>query len=155
MLLLLVGCSTIGDPLFVSIDAPMPDAMATPDAMPLGPTLESLWQNVFRPRCFGPCHGGSTAPGGLDMKRDTLHTELLEAVEGEGGNDCEGSGLFRVLPGAPDQSVLYTKVAAKAGMGAPLCGGPMPDPNGTTLPALSTEELQAIQLWITDGAQDD
>jgi hypothetical protein len=150
LLVIVAGCSTIEDPVFVAIDGATPPA---PDATPLAPTLESLWQNVFRPKCFGPCHGGPTAPAGFDMKRDTLHTALLAPVAGEGGNDCAGSGLVRVAPNDPDNSVLYSKVAAKAGLDTPLCGGPMPD--GDTRPPLTTEELDALRLWILDGANDD
>jgi hypothetical protein len=51
---------------------------------------------------------------------------------------------LRVVPGDPDESVLYNKMADTGRF-----GGSMP-PSG----ALSTPEIELIRTWITEGALD-
>ncbi|MGH7290965.1 MAG: hypothetical protein ACREJT_07135, partial [Myxococcota bacterium] len=92
------------------------------------------------------CHD-STGSGGLDLRAEVSYDNLVNQTS----ETAEGWQL--VVPGQRDLSLLFQNVAAKTMPGtvvAPL--RPMPlDP----LPALSTNELEALRKWIETGASRD
>jgi polyvinyl alcohol dehydrogenase (cytochrome) len=89
------------------------------------------------------CHG-TGARGRLDMStRDGAYAELVGTVAEGGG--CAPTGLFRVAPGDPDQSLLQLKVDR-----VPPCGGPMPP-----AAALTADSVARIRAWIGAGAPND
>ena len=59
---------------------------------------------------------------------------------------CGGDGYALVVPGSPETSLLYLKVA-----GSPPCGDPMPQ-GGSALPEA---QVEMIRSWIAAGAHDD
>jgi hypothetical protein len=58
--------------------------------------------------------------------------------------DCAGKSL--VVPGKPEESLLYTKLTA-----TPPCGARMPFGGG----ALPEAQLEMVRSWIAAGAKDD
>lgn len=58
--------------------------------------------------------------------------------------DCAGKSL--VVPGKPEESLLYTKLTAK-----PPCGARMPFGGG----ALPDAQIEMVRSWIAAGASDD
>jgi hypothetical protein len=97
------------------------------------PELESLRTAVFATQCStAGCHVGAMPAGGLDLAAADLEAELV----GMPGEFCEGT--VRVIPQAPDDSLLYQKVAGQS-----PCGQAMPI--GGTLDAAS---LACIHDWI-------
>ncbi len=102
----------------------------------LQPTLLSIQENIFTPKCVNQgCHPGGGAPMSLASGR--AFNNLV---------NVQFSGfppLRRVKAGDPDESVLYLKV-----IGSPLTGDRMP----LRLQRLSNDELEAIRIWIEDGA---
>jgi hypothetical protein len=97
------------------------------------PELEVLRAEIFAPSCaLGGCHASADAAGGLDLETADLEAELVGAPSGT----CDG--WVRVVPGSPDESLLYTKLGAPA-----PCGTVMP-PTGE-LPAA---QLECVRTWI-------
>jgi hypothetical protein len=94
------------------------------------------------------CHGGSG--GGLTLsQRDAAYSALVDvAAMGvtRSPPHCRDSGLKRVVPGAPEHSLLFLKV-----QGSPPCGQAMP-PNP---PLLEPAHIQRIRDWIMAGAPND
>jgi len=87
------------------------------------------------------CHG-STASGGLDLRAPQSYDQLVNA------KSSPISPLDRVEPLSAEQSFLARKLAA-ATLGTPVEGSPMPSGG---IPPLTTNELEAIRLWIYSGA---
>jgi hypothetical protein len=99
------------------------------------PDLESLRAEIFTPSCaFPSCHASADAAGGLDLETADLEAELVGATSGT----CDG--WIRVVPGAPDESLLYTKLAGPA-----PCGALMPP-----AAALPPEQVACVRTWIED-----
>jgi hypothetical protein len=97
------------------------------------PELESLRAEIFTPSCaLASCHASADAAGGLDLETTDLEAELVGAPSGT----CDG--WIRVVPGAPDESLLYTKLEGPA-----PCGALMPP-----TAALPPEQLECVQTWI-------
>jgi hypothetical protein len=95
------------------------------------------------------CHGGGTAAGELDLRADVAYQNLFRV-------DASASlsePLQRVYPGEQKFSLLYLKLdAATNGTALPAGGGsPMPIAG---VP-LSAEHLEAMRLWIRNGAPED
>ncbi len=151
VVLVCAGCTRLGTSPFEVIDAaPMPDAT------PIMPTLSSIASHVIVPICE-ECHIGVLPDGNMDLSAPDLRGTLLSVTKGPKcvpeAADAGVAPYVRVVPGDPDHSVLYTKLAAKAGLIAmPMCGEPMP--KGAQRHALTQAQLDAIKQWILDGAQD-
>jgi hypothetical protein len=97
------------------------------------PDLETLRAEIFTPGCALPsCHASADAAGGLDLEIADLEAELIGAPSGT----CDG--WIRVIPGAPDESLFYTKLAGPA-----PCGTLMPPT--TELPP---EQVACVRTWI-------
>ena len=98
------------------------------------------------------CHGsaaGAATSGGLNLSHDVAYENLVKvwSVLGQ---------MNRVEPGSPlNDSFLYRKLAIKT-LGADRVAGSVP---GTPMPQglapLSTDELEAIRLWIQYSAKKD
>jgi PKD repeat protein len=90
------------------------------------------------------CHAGSFPSGDLDLTAGRSYVELVGVPSG-------ASAFDRIERGDPETSFLYLKLAAKT-LGQPLGGGqgaPMPQ---APRPPLTAAHLEAIRLWILDGA---
>lgn len=122
---------------------PVDSGIAT-DTPPVVPVAFAEVHTVLAARCAFPgCHSGSTAPGGLDMATPALaHLNLVNAEAA--GPACGGMGA-RVVPGDPDSSIFYSKIADVE----PLCGSRMPLGGR----ALSADEIDLVRRWILSGAQ--
>jgi hypothetical protein len=62
------------------------------------------------------------------------------------GAPCSSTGLLRVAPNDPDNSLLVQKLEAAM----PICGQHMPP--GSTIPAA---QLTQLRTWIEQGAPND
>ncbi len=93
--------------------------------------------------CSGAlCHTGNAA-GFMLTSNDQLYTTLVGAQAT--GPGCAQSGMTRIVPGDPDNSLLFQKLIATAATPAP-CGDPMP---AAPLPA---EKIDLVRSWIEAGA---
>jgi hypothetical protein len=115
------------------------------------PLFSELNRDVLAKRCTFACHsGGEFAAAGLDMSGDT-HSALLQGPPID--PTCAALGLARIVPGKPDESLLYLKIVAKTRGSQPPCGESMP--SGANKAALSEDEVAAVRAWIEAGARDD
>jgi hypothetical protein len=147
---LAAGCGADLGGVFV-----MPTYTATPKSFTL------LYNTVLRPSCSNNyCHysGVGVRYSALDMSsRSYAYWSLVD--QPAAGPGCSRMGM-RVVPGDPDHSLLYLKVAPTM----PPCGARMPA-NPTTLMTNGTSEFsgtplpddqqQLIADWIANGAKDD
>lgn len=92
-------------------------------------------QPVFTANCVG-CHG-RFGNGGLDLRAGQAWGNLVDQASATYTQD-------RVVPGVPDQSLLYLKITGAAGVGGEM-------PPGNSLPA---GEITTIRTWIEEGALD-
>jgi len=105
------------------------------------PSFPAIYEEVFVGQgCSTPlCHAGGA--GGLPMRTlDETHAALVGAPA---DGACGGAGRVRVVPGAPDDSLLWSKLASRT----PPCGEPMPIAS-----SLPDAMLEQIRLWIELGA---
>ena len=68
-----------------------------------------------------------------------------KALIGTASTSSKCSGRTYVVPGKPDESLLLLKLTS------PPCGDHMPLGGD----ALTSEQIESIRLWISDGAKDD
>jgi hypothetical protein len=130
---LLVGCAGNGEGLD---DNGRPLSEGEP-AGDLEPTIESIQEHVFTPRCVS-CHSGATARNNLHL--DDAQTSYDNLV---GVAAVEYPALFRVAAGNPDDSYLIHKLEGTQEVGSrmPLNG-----------PYLEQSTVDVIRQWISDGA---
>jgi hypothetical protein len=129
-----LGCS--GEQNAASQDprAVSPPANTAGETSSCAPAAASIQTTIFKPSCDGAgCHGSQNPAAGLNLM-DTAPDQLL----GISASLCSGWSL--IVPGSPEKSFLYQKLAATR----PTCGEPMP--LGQRLPAAST---QCIADWIS------
>ncbi|HUQ52456.1 MAG TPA: hypothetical protein VM692_09560 [Gammaproteobacteria bacterium] len=105
------------------------------------PTLTSIQANVLTPRCSG-CHNGSSAnlPGAMNLTNEAASRAALVGIA-----SLEQPTLQRVTAGNPNNSYLIRKLEGTPGIVGnrmPLVGPPLPQAT-----------IDAIRLWITNGAQ--
>jgi len=108
----------------------------------MGPTLPQIQAIVFGPTCAtGGCHtgGGAGLPGVMDLSSEQASFDNLVNIA---ALQIGGGGVFRVLPGDPDNSYLIQKLEDNQ-----MAGGQMP--LGTPLQQAVIDD---IRLWITNGA---
>lgn len=87
------------------------------------------------------CHGEAKS-GDLDLRPDSAYRNLVDMRS-------SNSDHARVQPGTANDSFLYQKLRAATEPGSvDINGSPMP----VGAQALSTDELEAIRLWIMKGA---
>jgi len=119
---------------------------------PASDTFTAVFNDVIAGSgCAGSplCHAGEA--GKLTMKdRDSTYTALVDVKAigvnepGSSSANCSDSGLKRVVPGKPDESLLVLKLEATQ-----PCGDQMPIGN-----KLSDERISQVRAWIEKGAQD-
>jgi hypothetical protein len=102
----------------------------------LEPTIESIQQHVFTPRCAS-CHQG-THVSGLELEdAQQSHDELVDV------RSTEVPTLDRVEPGDPEASYLIDKLEDTQAVGERM-------PLGQ--PPLPPETIAVIRQWISEGA---
>ena len=111
-------------------------------------SFERIQELVFeRSGCTNSaCHGGGAAAGGLDLRPDLAYQNLVRVMSS--ANLAEP--LQRVYPGEQKNSFLYLKLEAATNGSALPAGGGQAMPIGFT--PLSTNQLEAMRLWIRNGA---
>ncbi|WP_437876285.1 hypothetical protein [Sorangium sp. So ce513] len=138
-------------------------SLDTGPEQPVGPE-SGVFHTSVRPifesaihKCSG-CHAApSTGPqAGLSLGGDISSADI---VAGLVNKPSRGGGQFKlVVPGNPDQSWLYLKVAGTAGnagcrpSATAMCNpGVMPQA-ADGKPTLTSAELATLRQWIQDGA---
>ena len=107
-------------------------------SVPLAANLNSIQANIFTPSCAtSGCHSGSAPAEGLLLSDGNSFSNLVNVTSNE------VALLNRVEPGNADDSYLIRKVEGIASVGLQM---------PRNRPALSTEKIQALRDWITDGA---
>jgi PKD repeat protein len=113
-----------------------------------GSTFDAIQHVIFDSPVYqcstGSCHGGTSPTGDLRLSPGHSYATLV-------GMPSEGSLLARVDPGSPEMSFLYLKVAAKT-LGEPLMPGEGSMMPRGSRPALTAAHLEALRLWVLDGA---
>lgn len=114
-------------------------------------TFSAIYKNIIVAKgCAGSalCHAGDV--GHLQMKdAESTYSALVnvkamgENMPGGTGPDCKDSGLLRVSPSKPDESLLLLKLEAKQPCGDPMPIGAM----------LSDDLISQVRAWIQDGAK--
>jgi hypothetical protein len=111
-------------------------------------TFQAIQKQIFERRgCTSAiCHGSSPGQGGLDLSADVAYQNLFEVP-------ATGEDMNRVEPGSREASFLFLKLAAATDpsllpTGYIPPGSPMP----TAGQPLTDDELEAIRLWIYNGA---
>ncbi|HKP64529.1 MAG TPA: PQQ-binding-like beta-propeller repeat protein [Polyangiales bacterium] len=138
-------CYGLGEP-----PAPAPDAgTTTPDS----PTFSTVYQKLIVTKgCAGAavCHG-SNVGGALELTDKASSYRALVNVKAMGTNsipvglNCSASGLTRVVPNKPDESLFLLKL-----LGTQPCGNIMP-PGGK----VGADDISLVRSWIELGAKDD
>lgn len=106
--------------------------------VPLAANLKSIQANIFTPSCAtSGCHSGGAPAEGLLLTDGNSFSNLVNVTSNE------VDLLNRVEPDNADDSYLVRKVEGTASVGLQM---------PRNRPALSTEKIQAIRDWITDGA---
>lgn len=127
---------------------------------PVGdPSFTAVFRDIIRGTgCNGGalCHGGTpdATGGSLSMQTQeiaymSLVNQPAMAMHLQPDNavgavpHCADTGATRVVPGQPDMSLLYNKIAQNP----PPCGDPMPQTG-----PLSADQIMQVRLWIEMGA---
>src|SRR6185436_7203619 len=92
-------------------------------------------QPIYNNRCIS-CHS-LNGNGGLDLRASVSHANTINVLS-------PVYGAIRVIPGDPDNSLLYGKIT-----GNPEFGGLMPPTGGI----LNAVQRQLFRTWILEGAQ--
>jgi hypothetical protein len=152
-----LGCYLGSEVSTVGVDGgaagPSSTAPQTTPACGGDPTLASIQDTVFNKGCaFASCHGAANPAAGLDLSPGHACASLV------GQPSCVFSRRTRVVPGHPEQSYLYAKIAGKDLGTSPdgTCAGLT---NGTPLrmplggDPLCQAAIDQVAAWITAGAQ--
>ena len=89
-------------------------------------------QPIFDQNCTS-CHPNS---GNLDLTAGSSYNQLVNI-------NASGYSGKRVVPGEPENSILYKKIDGSGAYGSNM-------PIGSNL---SAEQVNTIKQWITEGAQ--
>lgn len=122
-----------------------------PSFVPGSATFSAIYSEIIVGKgCTGSplCHAGPG--GGLTLSQQQAAYDALVDVPAMGITlmepHCRDSGLKRVVPSDPDQSLIVMKIE-----GTQPCGDPMP-PNP---PLLDASEVMRVRQWIANGALND
>jgi len=111
------------------------------EVIPSASRLSTDVQPIFTARCaLSGCHDSATRRAGLDLSEGNAYTNLVNV------NSSQNASWKRVVPGSPQESLLYLKVSQDS----PPVGGRMPPPPRS---ALTAEQQDKIRDWILQGAQ--
>ena len=108
---------------------------------PVGGAFGKIQDEIFTVSCASSdCHSGAGAPDGLDLTAGQAYENIVNV------RSVQMPDLFRIEPGDPDNSYLVRKVEGRgiAANRMPLGG-----------PPLSSEQIDLIRAWVSDGAPDD
>ena len=101
-------------------------------------TLTALQADVFNGSCAtSSCHGGGAPSRNLDMNDGATHGSTVGVAGVE-------PGTTRIVAGNPDESLFYQVLLEGVG-------------NTRRMPPgfeLDECEVEAVRVWIADGAQD-
>ncbi len=115
------------------------------DTESAGPSFTEVYEGVLIPQgcTAGYCHGGMA--GGLMMTDEaTAYANLVDVAA-----TTPVCGLTtRVVPGAPDESILWPRVRPAAQDMGMACAPKMPQ----GMPGLPDAEAQLVYDWIAAGA---
>jgi hypothetical protein len=112
---------------------------------PLPPdTFAAIARRIFaRHACaVAICHGNTPGQGGLTLAGDAAYGALI------GVPSMIDPSMPRVVPGDPDRSMLWRKLAARTLRLGGVPGNSMPIGD----PSLDVTELDAVRRWIAAGA---
>jgi len=103
--------------------------------------FSSIQEKIINPRCAVPgCHVGSFPSASLNLEPSVAFEKTVNV------NSVEVPTMLLIKPGDAANSYLYRKIIAAPG----IAGRPMPlDEKGLT-PA----QIESIEKWINEGAQD-
>jgi hypothetical protein len=122
-------------------DASGPVSAASTDG---NPSFAIVYDSVLKKFCHQPfCHGGGSV--GFDTSSKDAAYKSLVGIPANPMRECADSGLVRVAPGQPEQSLLYRKLS----LSDVPCGQQMPV-GGELKPELKL----LIEQWIAAGAPD-
>ncbi len=118
------------------------DTGTTGDAV----SFDTLYETVFKPSgcTSGYCHGGGS--GGMQLQSAEQSYAEMVGVEATTA-ECEVTQ--RVVPGEPEQSMLWLRVQPLAEGGTADCGNKMPQGSE----GLSSEDAKLVYDWIKAGAK--
>jgi len=119
-------------------------------------TWTKVYESVFvESGCVGggACHQSAMAPSKLALGDQAMAYKDLINVAAMGMNlpggttapNCGGTGVMRVKPGDPDNSLLVQKLEEKQ-----KCGSAMPPGGG-----LEPEKVTLVRDWVKAGAKMD
>jgi hypothetical protein len=116
------------------------------------PTLAAIEDGIFAKSCaFSSCHGGAMPAAGLDLTAGQACGSLINT------QSCVFSTRTRVVPGHPELSFLYHKVAGDDLGTSPdgTCAG-LANGNSQRMPLgaepLCQGQIDQIKAWIAAGA---
>lgn len=90
----------------------------------------------------GYCHGGGS--GTMTLSADPEVTYLSLVDQPAGGVSCKPGAMTRVVPGDPENSLLWQKIAP----GVTPCGSKMPPESM----GLNEAQVETVRGWIAAGA---
>jgi len=122
------------------VDPTAPAPLCT-DVAPFRPELHCIQQFVFTPSCaVSGCHANPGVNLGLDLSDGRAFMNTV------GVTSVGDPNLLRIEPGDPDASYLLRKLRGDPA----IVGDRMPFGG----PFLSQAEIDVIEQWVLDGAQD-
>lgn len=130
------------------------DSSSSGTNQPLDATFTNVYANTVNPtNCGGPaCHLLASTTGFAIGAKSALYPDLVnkpasgpKCGPAKTGDAGDGGVLIRVVPGQPDQSLLYLKLSHAA-----PCGDDMP----VGLPLPDTK-VDLVKRWILAGAKND
>ena len=130
-------------------DSQVGDVEPSIEPAPVAPRWAEIYGRILQPTCaFSRCHDSTSSAGTLDLSDpSTARTALLGPA---GGRLCGVSPAQLVVPGSPETSLLVHKLRG-LGPDGRVCGSSMPSVGSD----LSTGQLDSIETWIRNGANDD
>ena len=143
------GLVVIGE-LVLSVRSSLYGCNCTGEPVVFRSTFEAIQKQIFERRgcTANVCHGGPVFQAGLDLRPEVAYENIYEAPSTQVDMDL-------ITPGARDRSYLFLKLAAATDPtqlnGFQIVNAPMP--NG--LEPLTLDELEAVRLWIYNGAPKD
>jgi hypothetical protein len=124
-----IGLDKFGEPV---------DSSGVTDSIPLASTLESIQANVFSAVCAVACHRPPNSYQGLNLEAGKAYENLVDV------SSVEIPSMMRIVPGDADNSYIIWKLEDREG----ILGQRMP----LDLPALPSDQIEAIKTWINEGA---
>lgn len=104
------------------------------------PDLASITATIFTPSCAtSGCHDAKGRSATLDLSKADIGSVLVGVETATCDDDPTVGAQYRVVPGAPDASILFQKIS-----GHTKCGARMP----IDAPPLSDAQIECVRGWI-------